>query len=63
MIPRADRECAPWCKLAAESLWRCARELPSVRPELRPIVQEHVERLCRVLNRERERRRRRARAA
>ena len=50
----------PWTRLAAEALWRCAHELPDVSPELRPLMSQHVDRLCAVLNRERERRHRRA---
>ena len=40
---------APWHALLAECYWRALAELPALRPELRPIVEAHVENLRRLI--------------
>ena len=48
MSGATERE-APWTRLAAEAYWTALRELPNVRPELRPMLQAHINHLRQLL--------------
>jgi len=40
----------PWVRLCAECYWTALHGLPLVRPELKPLVVEHIKRLRRLLD-------------